>query len=89
MNVKLGNSTKMTARVRSLFVSTLVLGCAFGTDTHAGAQTITTPTTPNAIYTWTNNGHFPVADKIRHVHAESTVDPLRVHACPLTLLLRT
>jgi hypothetical protein len=36
-----------------------------------------------------NNGHFPVADKIRHVHPESTVDPLRVHACPFTLLLRT
>jgi hypothetical protein len=64
MSVKLGNSTKMTTRVRSLFVSTLVLGCAFGTDTHAGAQTITTPTTPNAITPPTGNPAFLVGHAV-------------------------
>ena len=35
-----------TARVRSLFVAALVLGCALGTVTNAAAQTVTPPPTP-------------------------------------------
>jgi hypothetical protein len=49
MSLNLGHQSKQTVRVRSLFAATLVLGCAFGTITHAGAQNITPPTTPNAI----------------------------------------
>jgi hypothetical protein len=58
MSVNLGHVTKMTARVRSLLVPTLVLGCAFGTVTHAEAQTIATPTTPNAITPPVGNSAF-------------------------------
>jgi hypothetical protein len=58
MSVNLGNLTKMTTRVRSLFVATLALGCAFGTVTHAGAQKITSPTTPSAITPPAGNSAF-------------------------------
>jgi Protein of unknown function (DUF3455) len=58
MSVNLGHQTKKTARVRNLFGAILVLGCAFGTVTHAGAQTITTPTTPNAITPPAGNSAF-------------------------------
>src|SRR5580698_9374935 len=44
----LGQQTKNTARVRSLFVAALVFACAFGTVTHAAAQ-VTPPTTPDTI----------------------------------------
>jgi hypothetical protein len=40
MSVNPRQLTKMTTRVRNLFVATLVLGCAFDTITHAGTQSI-------------------------------------------------
>jgi uncharacterized protein DUF3455 len=49
MSYNLGQLTKKTARVRSLYVAALVLACAFGTVTHAAAQTVTPPTTPTQI----------------------------------------
>ena len=53
MNHNLSQQTKKTARVRSLFVAALVLACAFGTVTHAAAQSaaqkVTPPPTPVAI----------------------------------------
>lgn len=52
--------TKKTARVRSLFVAALVLGCAFGTVTHAVAQKIASPTTPAAITPPAGNSAFLV-----------------------------
>ena len=58
MSVKPSHLTNKTMRVRSLFVSTLVLGCVFGTGTHAGAQRITPPTTPNALTPPTGNSAF-------------------------------
>jgi hypothetical protein len=50
--------TRKTARVRSLFVAILVLGWAFGTVRHAGAQKITPPITPNAIAPPAGNSAF-------------------------------
>jgi Protein of unknown function (DUF3455) len=49
MNVNFGHLTRKTKRVRSLFVTSLVLGFAFGTVTRAGAQESTQQSTPNAI----------------------------------------
>ena len=49
MSNNLGQLTKKSARVRSLFVAVLVLGCAFGTVTTAAAQNVTPPTTPPGI----------------------------------------
>jgi hypothetical protein len=49
MSNNLGQLTKKTARVRSLFVAVLVLGCLFGTATYAAAQNVTPPTTPPGI----------------------------------------
>ena len=43
MSYNLGQQTKNTARVRSLFVAALVLACAFGTVTQAAADDITPP----------------------------------------------
>ena len=40
MNYNLGQQPKKTARVRSLFVAALVLGCAFGTVTQAAADDV-------------------------------------------------
>jgi len=40
---------KKIVRVRSLFAAALVLGCALGTVTHAAAQTIASPKTPDSI----------------------------------------
>lgn len=58
MNVKLGHQATNTSRVRSLFVAILMLGCAFGTAAHAGAQRITPTTTPGAITPPTGNSAF-------------------------------
>jgi hypothetical protein len=58
MSVKPSHLTNKTMRVRSLFVSTLVLGCVFGSVTHAGAQGIAPPTTPNALTPPTGNSAF-------------------------------
>jgi Protein of unknown function (DUF3455) len=43
MNYNLGQQPKKTARVRSLFVAALLLGCAFGTVTQAAADDVTPP----------------------------------------------
>ena len=48
MNFNVGRQTKKIVRVRSLFVATLVLACAFGTVNHAAAQ-VTPPPTPDTI----------------------------------------
>jgi len=58
MSYNLSQQTKMTARVRSLFVAALALGCAFGTVTHAVAQKITPPTTPPIITPPAGNSAF-------------------------------
>jgi hypothetical protein len=50
--------TNKTARVRSLFAAALVLSCAFGTVTHAAAQKVTAPTTPDAITPPAGNSAF-------------------------------
>ena len=64
MNYKLGQQPKQTARVRRLFVAALVLGCAFGTVTHATAQTIKPPTTPPLITPPAGNGAFFVGHAV-------------------------
>jgi Protein of unknown function (DUF3455) len=58
MSVNHGHLTRKTTRVRALFVAILVLGWAFGTVTHAGAQKITPPTTPNALTPPAGNSAF-------------------------------
>jgi hypothetical protein len=60
MSYNLSQQTKETARVRSLFVAVFVLGCAFGTVTHAAAQNITPPTTPPSITPPAGNSAFLV-----------------------------
>jgi hypothetical protein len=55
----LGQQTKNTARVRSLFVAALVLACAFGTVTHAAAQ-VTVPTVPDTIAVPAGNSPYLV-----------------------------
>jgi hypothetical protein len=49
MSYNIGQQTRKTARVRSLFLAALVLACAFGTTTPAAAQTVTPPPTPTLI----------------------------------------
>jgi Protein of unknown function (DUF3455) len=49
MSYNVGQPTKKIARVQSLFMAALVLACAFGTVSHAAAETVTPPTTPAAI----------------------------------------
>jgi Protein of unknown function (DUF3455) len=58
MSYNVGQQTKDTARVRSLFVAALVLACAFGTVTYAAAQTVTPPTTPTDIAVPAGNSAF-------------------------------
>jgi hypothetical protein len=58
MSYNLSQQTKMTARVRSLFVAALALGCAFGTVIQAAAQKITPPTTPPIITPPEGNSAF-------------------------------
>jgi hypothetical protein len=58
MSYNLGIQTKKTARVWNLFAAALVLGCAFGTVTHAQAQNITPPTTPSIITPPEGNSAF-------------------------------
>jgi hypothetical protein len=50
--------TKKTARLRTLFVAALVLGCAFGTVNLAAAQRITPPSTPTLITPPVGNSAF-------------------------------
>jgi hypothetical protein len=66
MNYNLGQSTKKTARVRSLFVAALVLACAFGTVSNAVAQNVTPPPTPSEITPEAGNVAFAVG------HAQGT-----------------
>jgi hypothetical protein len=49
MNCNFDQQAKKTARVRTLFVSALVLACAFGTVSNASAQKVTPPQTPTEI----------------------------------------
>jgi hypothetical protein len=56
----LSQPTKKIARVRSLFAAALVLACAFGTVTHAAAQRVTPPPTPDAITPQAGNSAFLV-----------------------------
>lgn len=51
---------KNTVRARGLFVAALVLSCAFGTVTHAAAQRVVPPTTPDAITPPAGNTAFLV-----------------------------
>src|SRR3984957_16433020 len=58
MSVNLSRLTRKTTRVRSLFVAIIALGWMFGEITHAGAQKITPPTTPNALTPPAGNSAF-------------------------------
>ena len=49
MNYILNRQPQKTLRVRRLFATALVLGCAFGTATNLAAQNIKPPTTPTLI----------------------------------------
>ena len=49
MNYKFDQQAKKTARVRTMFLSALVLACAFGTVSNASAQRVTPPETPTDI----------------------------------------
>ena len=49
MNHNRIQQTEKTARVRSLFVIALALGCAFGAVTHAAAQTTTLPSNSGVV----------------------------------------
>src|SRR5258708_25521487 len=64
MSYNLSQQTKMTARVRSLFVAALALGCAFGTVIQAAAQKITPPTTPPIITPPEGNSAFLVGHAV-------------------------
>src|SRR5712672_3317728 len=58
MSYNFGQQTNKTTRFRSLFLAVVVLGCAFGTVTHAAAQRITSPPTPTAITPEQGNSAF-------------------------------
>ena len=49
MRYNLDQQVKKTVRVQKLFAAALMLGCALGAATHAAAQNITPPTTPDVI----------------------------------------
>ena len=59
MSYSIGQQTKNTARVRSLFLAALVLACAFGTVTLAAAQ-VTPPPTPTDIAVPAGNSAYLV-----------------------------
>jgi hypothetical protein len=59
MSYGINQQTKKNARVRSLFAAALVLTCAFGTVTLAGAQ-VTPPPTPTDIAVPEGNSAFLV-----------------------------
>jgi len=59
MSYSINQQTKKNARVRSLFAAALVLTCAFGTVTLAGAQ-VTPPPTPTDIAVPVGNSPFLV-----------------------------
>jgi hypothetical protein len=59
MSYNVSRNTNKTVRVRSLFAAALVLACAFGMVTAAGAQ-VTPPTTPDTIAVPTGNSAYLV-----------------------------
>jgi hypothetical protein len=59
MSYNVRRNTNKTGRVRSLFAAALVLACAFGMVTPAGAQ-VTPPTTPDTIAVPTGNSAYLV-----------------------------
>jgi hypothetical protein len=64
MSYNLDQQIKKTARVRRLFATALVLGCAFGTVTDAAAQKVTPPTTPAIITPPAGNSAFLVGHAV-------------------------
>jgi Protein of unknown function (DUF3455) len=58
VNYNVDQRTKITPRVRYLFVAVLVLGCAFGTVATAAAQNVVPPPTPPAITPPAGNSAF-------------------------------
>ncbi len=60
MSNNLGQQTRKTARVRSLFATALVLGCALLMVTDAAAQKVTAPTVPDDIKVPAGNTAFLV-----------------------------
>ena len=62
MTYNVDQQAKTTALVRKLFVSTLALGCAFGTIAHA--QSVTPPPTPTLITPPAGNSAFLVGHAI-------------------------
>jgi hypothetical protein len=60
MSNQYGQQIKKTARVRNLFIATLVLACAFSTINLATAETVTPPPTPTAITAPEGNSAFLV-----------------------------
>jgi hypothetical protein len=58
MSYHLDPQMKRTARVRTLLVAALALGCVFGTVPHAAAQTVTPPTTPAILTPPAGNSAF-------------------------------
>jgi hypothetical protein len=64
MSIHLSHQANGTIRVRSLFVATLVLGCALGTVIRAEAQYITAPTTPAAIAPPTGHSAYLVGHAV-------------------------
>jgi hypothetical protein len=59
VNYNFSQLTKKTARVRSLFMAALVLGCAFGAVNHATAQ-VTPPPVPDTIAVPAGNSAYLV-----------------------------
>lgn len=64
MSFKYSQQTKRTARVRNLFLASLVLACVFSTITSAAAQTVTPPPTPTEITPPEENKAFLVGHAI-------------------------
>jgi hypothetical protein len=58
MNYNIGQLTSKTARVRSMLVAVLALGCAFGSATKAAAQRVTAPPTSTTIAVPEGNSEF-------------------------------
>lgn len=64
MSYNVNQKNNKTARVQSLFVTALVLACAFGTATTAAAQRVTPPATPIDIAVPEGNSPFLVGHAI-------------------------
>jgi hypothetical protein len=64
MSYRLGQQTKEPWRLRRLFIAALVLGCTFGTVTHAALKKIPSPRTPPIITPPAGNSAFLVGHAI-------------------------